>query len=179
MPNITQSEFARRHNVTRQAVNDWIRRGVVTLAPDGLLDEAAALAAIATHADPARESRILISGPAPNMTPDQLPAPTPSTAAPPPTENEAVSFHVAKTRRELAEAERAELKLKLERGDLISLELARRTWRYIMTVTSTRVMAVAAAPDVPEAFRATLTSRLESALQEIADHECDGLRPTL
>lgn len=118
---ITQAEFARRHGVTRQAVNDWVARGVLSLV-EGKLDESAALEAIAAVADPARDQRILISGPASEMSSaEALQSPAPagtSAAAETPNPEEAGSFHAAKTRRERAQAELAELRLARERREL-------------------------------------------------------------
>lgn len=118
---ITQSEFARRHNVTRQAVNDWVKRRVLTLR-NGLLDESEALAAIAAARDPVRDGKIaLISGPDAVMTPEEIARP--AAAAPGngdlPTPAEAESFHAARTRHQIALAEREEIKLARERRELV------------------------------------------------------------
>lgn len=113
---ITQAEFARRHGVTRQAVHDWVQRGVITLH-DGLVDEAEALAAIDQVRDPARVAKIVqLRQPALPFTAgagDQAPA------APGPAEQTASSFAQAKTRREEAEAAMAELRLQQMSGNLL------------------------------------------------------------
>lgn len=172
---ITQAEFARRHNVTRQAVADWVKRGVIQLA-DGLVDEVVALAAIAAVHDPGRPSKVLtlISGPAPTMTAAELPAPAataPAAEAPASTTEESISFHQAKTRRELAEAERAELRLAKERGELVELDLVLATWANLVNAARTRVLAVATSPDIPETLRAITAKRLAEALEELAYHD--------
>lgn len=110
---ITQAEFARRHGVSRQAVNDLIVRGVITLTADRMIDEAIALDAITASRDPARVGKI-ISGPEINMTSADIPSPATATAGQPvpPTADEAISYHAAKTRREHAMAKIAEIDLK-------------------------------------------------------------------
>jgi hypothetical protein len=115
---ITQSEFARRHGVSRQAVNDWVTRGVLQLV-DGKLDEAGALEAIAAVADPARPQRILISGPGADMpAPEAAPSAANAASGDTATPDEAGSFHAAKTRRERAQAELAEMRLAEKRREL-------------------------------------------------------------
>ena len=110
---ITQAEFARRHNVTRQAVNDWVTRGVVRLHAGGI-DEAEALADISNVRDPARKSKLAAS-----VSASPTPETTPEGQGDLPTAEQASSFHKAKTRREQAEAEMAELKLAQMSGDLL------------------------------------------------------------
>ncbi|MEA1048585.1 hypothetical protein U5801_01940 [Lamprobacter modestohalophilus] len=41
---VTQAELARRFGVTRQAVNDWVKRGRITAYADGLIDPSRAAA---------------------------------------------------------------------------------------------------------------------------------------
>lgn len=137
---ITQAEFARRHNVTRQAVNDWVARGVVQLF-DGLVDETEALAAIARAADPVRESKILISGPAGVATAADLPvngSRRPEGSGDLPTPAEAESFHAARTRHQIALAAREEIKLAKDRGELVPV----RIMEAALVRIATRIAAV-------------------------------------
>ncbi len=46
--------FAAMCGVTRQSVSQWVKKGWVTLGPDGLLDPVVATRQLLTHADPAR-----------------------------------------------------------------------------------------------------------------------------
>lgn len=48
------AEFARLCKVSRQSVSVWIKQGLVTLGPDGLLDPVKASREILARADPAR-----------------------------------------------------------------------------------------------------------------------------
>lgn len=115
---ITQSEFARRHGVSRQAVNDLISRGIIALTADRMIDEAVALEAITASRDPARVGKI-ISGPEIEMTVSDIPPPAAvqSGLPIPPTADEATSYHAAKTRREHALAKIAEIDLKIAELD--------------------------------------------------------------
>lgn len=163
---ITQADFARRHNVSRQAIHDLVNRGVIVLA-GGLVDEAAALQAIAETRDPARVSKILISGPAPSMNATAIP-PLPEAAAAPPTDEEAISFHKAKTRRELAEAMRAELRLAIEQSEYVELALVLRTWANLVNVARIKFLAIPGSPDIPESLRPHLTQRITDTLHELS-----------
>lgn len=48
------AEFARLVGVTKQAVSDWIKRGKITLGPDGKLDPDVAMRQVVERTDPAR-----------------------------------------------------------------------------------------------------------------------------
>ncbi|MEN1925171.1 hypothetical protein [Luteimonas qiangzhengi] len=57
---VTPARFATMCSVSRQAVSKWIKKGWVTLGPDGLLDPAIATRQYLDHVDPARmQARIL------------------------------------------------------------------------------------------------------------------------
>lgn len=173
---ITQSEFARRHNVTRQAVNDWVTRGVIQLV-EGRLDETAALQAIAAVHDPTKPQRILVSGPTPSMAADDVPKPTPPDEKPK-TPDEAVSFHVAKTRREMAEAERAELKLAKERRELapvhvLETALERVAARIAAILDAVPVNVARAAPHLSRSDLDLITQQIAQARNAAADLRLD------
>lgn len=122
---ITQAEFARQQNVTRQTINEWVMRGIILLDESKLLDPDQALAAIAAARDPARQGKI-ISGPQPSMTPAEVTTPPPAETKGQgdlPTTDEATSFHAARTRRELAMAQLAEIELAEKRGQLLPADL--------------------------------------------------------
>ncbi len=51
---VRPADFARMMGVSKQAVSDWIKRGVVTLGPDGRLDPSKAARQYAANADPAK-----------------------------------------------------------------------------------------------------------------------------
>lgn len=59
---VTPARFATMCNVSRQAVSKWIKKGWVTLGPDGLLDPAVATRQYLANVDPTRmQARILKS----------------------------------------------------------------------------------------------------------------------
>lgn len=51
---VRPSEFARMCSVSRQTVSQWIKRGIVTLLPDGRLDPVVAARQTMSRLDPAR-----------------------------------------------------------------------------------------------------------------------------
>ncbi len=51
---VRPAQFARLCQVSRQAVSDWIKRGVISLGPDGLLDPVTASRQVFERTDPAR-----------------------------------------------------------------------------------------------------------------------------
>lgn len=116
----TQAELARLLGVSRQAINDLIRRNVLELGHDGRLDIELARSAIANRVRPSAKTAATTPVP-PEQSP---PATTPTTAQPQPAANDeqtssVTSYHVAKTLRETAEARIAQLKLAELRGDLV------------------------------------------------------------
>lgn len=51
---VRPAQFARMCMVSKQAVSDWIKKGVITLGPDGLLDPVVASRHVLERTDPAR-----------------------------------------------------------------------------------------------------------------------------
>lgn len=51
---VKPAQFARMCMVSKQAVSDWIKKGVITLGPDGLLDPVVASRHVLDRTDPAR-----------------------------------------------------------------------------------------------------------------------------
>ena len=51
---VRPAQFSRMCGVSRQAVSDWIKRGVISLGPDGLLDPVTASRQVFERTDPAR-----------------------------------------------------------------------------------------------------------------------------
>lgn len=158
---ITQAEYARRVNVTRQAVNDWVSRGVIHLV-NGLVDPDQAQAAIAAAHDPVRDQRILTAG----------------SDAPPAAKSDDDSFARARARREMAEAERAELKLARERGELAPVSvmqaaLTRVAARLAAILDAVPVQIARAAPHLTRADLDVIEQQLAAARNAAADIEVD------
>lgn len=108
---VTQAELARRLGVSRQAINDLQNKGRIPRSPDGRIDEDEARAAIAMSVHPASKTATAIGAHAPAHT--ALDAQAAAISKDP-----EMSFHVAKTLREVAEAKMAALKLRQMQDEL-------------------------------------------------------------
>lgn len=110
---IRQFELAKKLGVTRQAVRDLVRRGVVTVGDDGLIDAEDAERSIALSVRPSgKTSRAVALA----LAPAQQSAAT-------------LDYHQARALREHAEAQRATLKLRQEQGELASRDKIERMLR--------------------------------------------------
>lgn len=130
-PRASQAELARLLGVSRQAINDLVKRGVLEVGRDGKIDVALARHALESRVRPSSKTGQALASAAMAAPPTAaqvlsgaVPAPAPpqaleasidtSTDAP-----SVTSYHVAKTLRELAEARLAQLKLAEQRGELV------------------------------------------------------------
>lgn len=111
---LKQAALARTLGVTRQAIGELIKRQIIPIAADGLVDVEMARIAIANRVRPSGKTAASMQSEQPTTL-----ATAPATAAPAPQADEQMSYHVAKTLREVAEAKLAQLKLAEQRGDLI------------------------------------------------------------
>lgn len=109
-PRDSQAGLSRTLGVSRQAIHDLIKRQIIPIGTDGLIDVELARVAIANRVRPS--GKTAGSAQAPAQTP-----PAPAAAIPQP--DTQISYHVAKTLREAAEAKIAQLKLAEMRGDLV------------------------------------------------------------
>lgn len=118
----TQAELARLLGVSRQAVNDLVRRNILEVGQDGRIDTELARVALANRVRPSAKTAASANSTAMPMA---TPAADTATAA----ENTSVtSFHVAKTLRETAEARIAQLKLAELQGELIRVSDVRAAY---------------------------------------------------
>ena len=120
---LTESGLARQLDVSRQAVHDLVKRGILSKDKDGLIDAEMAKIALANRVRPPPKPAAALTAPAPNAT-TQAPAAT--AAATDGTDTAATSYHVAKTLRETAEARMAQIKLAQLKGQLLPLEKAQK-----------------------------------------------------
>src|SRR5574337_132456 len=111
---VTQAELARELGVTRQAINDLIRREILVLGEDKLLDADQARTVILERVRPSGKTA---EASAPTMLPSVDPEPIDEPDA-------AASYYMAKAQREAAEAGISQLKLRQMSGDLIDREAA-------------------------------------------------------
>jgi hypothetical protein len=105
----SQAEMARLLQVSRQAINDLIRRNILTPEPDGRLDVDLTRLALAQRVRPSAKT-------ARHLETTVAAVPGPSTAQP---TDASISYHIAKTLREVAEARMAQLTLGKMRGELL------------------------------------------------------------
>lgn len=108
---MSQAELARDLGVSRQAINKLVKKGVIKVGRDRKINAHEARKAIGAHVHPT------------GKTVEALDAPTQAA------EESTLSYHVAKTLREAAEAKIAalkygELKAELVRADVVRSELA-------------------------------------------------------
>lgn len=138
---VKKAELARTLGVSRQAVQDLVRRGVLSEDKDGLIDLELAKVALANRVRPsAKTAQALDATPA--ATPSL--APTGASGADADTSGAPVSYHVAKAMREAAEARIAQLKLAELRGELIRVEAVRAGLASIFASTRDRLMQLPA-----------------------------------
>lgn len=81
------------------------------------------------------------------------------------------SRETPRDRLDRATAELREMDLAKRRGELVELDAMIKVWTSIVVAARLRILAIATAPDVPEAYRQTLADRVRDALQEISEHD--------
>lgn len=160
---LSQSGLARLLGVKRQAVHDLVKRGIIAIGEDGLIDVAAATEAMAKtlRADSKTVASIMAAPPETESATAAAVAPTPTFIDP----NDATSYHVARTLREAAEARMAQLRLRVMAGELVEAERVRRA---ITTLAATARSGFERVPD-----------KLAERLAVLTDaHECHALIAT-
>ena len=114
--------MARELGVSRQAVHDLVKRGILQKSADGKIDVEKAKLALLNTVRPSGKTAASLqdftpaatTNPAPTTTPLAPPAPTA-----PDQNTEITSYHIAKTLREAAEAQIARLKLAEMQGKFL------------------------------------------------------------
>ncbi len=173
---VRPAELARRLGVSRQAVSDLVRRGILTPDANGRIDEAAARAAILASVHPTSKTVQAAQASAPAPIAPVAAAPAPAPAAAPQPEAAATNYHVAKTMREAAEAHIARLKLAEMRGELIRTDAVRAVMSNIFATTReavlqmpARLAPLLAAESDPAAVQNLLHAELHAALESLAN----------
>lgn len=166
---LTESGLARQLGVSRQAVHELVKRGVLSKDKDGLIDFELAKHALMNRVRPSGKTAASLQDPA---TPAATQ--TPETA----TEPEITSYHVAKTLREAAEAQIARLKLAEMQGDVIQVSAVRATWaariasaRDALLQIPSRLAPVLAAETDLAAVTLLLEDEIRQALAELSREE--------
>ena len=173
---VRPAELARRLGVSRQAVSDLVRRGILTPDANGRIDEAAARAAILSSVHPTSKTVQAAQASAPAPIAPVAAAPAVAPAAAPQPEAAATNYHVAKTMREAAEAHIARLKLAEMRGELIRTDAVRAVMSNIFATTReavlqmpARLAPLLAAESAPAAVQNLLHAELHAALESLAN----------
>ena len=117
---VRQAELARELGVSRQAIADLVKRGIISTDADGMIDAELAKIALQQRVRPSGKTAQAMT-PAP---PPPLPAPVPPPAEKDVDPASATSFHVARTLREAEEARMARMKRQQMEGSLIEREPA-------------------------------------------------------
>lgn len=115
-PKVRQAQLARDLGVSRQSINELVKRGVIVADGAGLIDVGLARIALADRLHPSAKTAAAISAAPP---PVAVPPPAAAESADDTSAEHVTSYHVAKTLREIAEARLAELKLAEQRGELV------------------------------------------------------------
>jgi hypothetical protein len=165
-PRVKEAELARLLGVSRQSINELVKRDVLTKSADGLIDVELARVAIANRVRPSSKTSQAVAEAAPatvSAAPDQTP-----------TSAEVMSYHVAKTLREVAEAKMAQLKLTELQGDLIRTDAVRHAYsrrvaslREALMQIPARLSPVLAAESDPARIHDHLLAELRQVLLQV------------
>lgn len=171
---LTESALARTLGVSRQAVNELVRRGILPKDKDGLIDFELAKLALMNKVRPSGKSTTSLQDP---ETPS-APAATPSavTASELDDSLEITSYHVAKTLNEAAMAQINRLKLAEMRGELIRVTAVKATLGTVFATTRDALLQIPArlAPTLaadtdPASVMNALHAEIHQALHHLAN----------
>lgn len=156
MTSVTQSVLARHLKVSRQAIHDLVKRGILEPDENGLIDLDLAKHALARKTRPSGKTAAALE----------------------PSAGQEETHHAARTRRERAEADLAELKLAEQRGEVIRTAAVRATWaarlasaRDRLLTVPDRCAAVLAAESSPQRVHELLTKEIHAAMIELAGEQ--------
>lgn len=164
-PRLTESGLARELDVSRQAVHQLVKRGILSKDANGLIDVEMARVALAARVHPSSKTAAAVAQKNDAATPQQ-----PPTESQPPQSTEITSYHVAKTLREATEAQIARVKLGEMQKRFIQREPAMkqvftafRSLRDTIMAVSTRASVRTAAMTDAREIRATIDEELREA----------------
>ena len=167
---LTESGLARElGGVSRQAVHELVKRGILSKDKDGLIDVEMAKIALLNRVRPSGKTTTSLTEAAATE------AATPTTPAEPDENAEITSYHIAKTLREAAEAQIARLKLAEMRGELIRVDAVKTALAHSYSATRdallqipARLAPLLAADAEPASVQNSLYSEIHQALQHLA-----------
>lgn len=169
---VRKAQLARELGVSRQAISNLVKRGVLSEDKDGLVDVELARHAIASRVSPdSKTSQALSVVPAPAGQPV---APQALAAGQPVEELAITNYHVAKTLNESAQAKMNHLKLREMQGELIRVDAVRTAVAGAMSMAReslmqipTRLAAILAGESDASAIHRMLEAEIITALQEL------------
>ena len=132
-----KAQLARDLGVSRQAIGDLVKRGVLSEDKDGLIDIELARHALRDRVRPSAKTAQALANPPPTTT----------GAAGSEGVNDAnavTSYHVAKTLNEAAQARMNQLRLKEMQGELIRLDAVETVWSSCMASVREHLLQVRA-----------------------------------
>jgi hypothetical protein len=136
---MTQAEYAKHRGVSAVAVHKAVKAGRISLIGDKIDPE---VADIQWAKNTRARQRPDGAAPAPSPIEAAASAPGDSGQAPPPAQPD-TGYTAARARREVAEAEQAEIELRRKKGELVLREDVDRAFREIMREVRDRLMATA------------------------------------
>jgi len=167
---VRQAELARILDVKRQSINELVKRGLIPIDADGLIDVELAKAALLARVHPGSKTATVAAGPQTSAAAPIQPGTTDQSG-----EEATPSYHVAKTLREAAEAQIARLKLAEMRGEVVKKSEvdraafdAARHLRDGLTNCSRRLGATVAVLTTPDECAAAIDREHRSLLQSWA-----------
>ena len=173
---VRKAQLARELGVSRQAISNLVKRGVLSEDKDGLVDVELARHAIASRVSPdSKTSQALSVVPAVATAAQPAAAASPQPPSGQPVEEMAITnYHVAKTLNESAMAKMNHLKLREMQGELIRVDAVRTAVASAMSMAReslmqipTRLAAILAGESDASAIHRMLESEIITALQEL------------
>ena len=169
---VRQAELARRLGVTRGAVNQLCKRGIIEVGQDGLIDLELAKVAIEARVGPHSRTAQGVAGGTPakaHAAPDEAPA-------------VAASYASSRALREAAEATMAQLRLSELKGEVIRVDAVRAAWARRLSTTRDailqipiRVAPLLAAETSIEQVSILLETELRQALADLSQDGASGI----
>lgn len=173
-----KAELARMLSVSRQAVGDLVKRGILSEDKEGLIDVELARVALANRVRPSsKTAQALAQGAGTGLA---SPAAAPAGAGQQPsagmTDEQAIgSYHVAKTLNETAQARMNQLRLQEMRGELIRVDAVTKSVSNAMAMAResllqipTRLASVISSESDPAVIHRLLDSEIRNALTDLA-----------
>jgi phage terminase Nu1 subunit (DNA packaging protein) len=136
---LTESGLARDLGVSRQAIHDLVKRGILIKDKTGKIDAEMAKIALANRLHPSSKTSAALHADDAEKT-----AQPADKTQKDDDELQTTSYHVAKTLREAAEAQMARLKLAEMQGNLIRVDAVKAAMAFAMSTTRDALLQIPA-----------------------------------